>query len=189
MLGYAAAVYESLTVAQLEEIEDQLFRFARTVESNRGLRGALGDRDLPVSVRQSVVADLLTRALPATARVVAYAVRAGRARDIVSTLDALVEDAARTRGWRVARVSAADQVGDDQRRTLSQALEQLTGHPVDLRVTLEPLLLGGVVVQIGDLLIDGSTRHRLDQLREQVHASEEAYRVPGSSEGRNTTDG
>jgi F-type H+-transporting ATPase subunit delta len=189
VLGYAAAVYESLTVAQLEEIEDQLFRFARTVESNRGLRGALGDRDLPVSVRQSVVADLLTRALPATARVVAYAVRAGRARDIVSTLDALVEDAARTRGWRVARVSAADQVGDDQRRTLSQALEQLTGHPVDLRVTLEPLLLGGVVVQIGDLLIDGSTRHRLDQLREQVHASEEAYRVPGSSEGRNTTDG
>jgi F-type H+-transporting ATPase subunit delta len=190
VLGYAAAVYESSTVAELEEIEDQLFRFARTVESNRPLRQALGDRDLPVSVRQSVVADLLSdRALPATAKVVAYAVRAGRARDIVPTLDALVEDAARTRGWRVARVSAADQVNDDQRRTLSEALAQLTGHPVDLRVTIDPVLLGGVVVQIGDLLIDGSTRHRLDQLREHVHASEEAYRVTGSSEGRNTTDG
>jgi F-type H+-transporting ATPase subunit delta len=188
--GYAAAVFETVSVAELEEIEDQLFRFARTVEANRPLRRALGDRDLPVAVRQSVIADLLgTKALPATIRVAAYAVRGGRARDIVATLDALVEDAARTRGWRVARVSSADQVGDDQRRTLSEALAQLAGHPVDLRVTLEPELLGGVVVQIGDLLIDGSTRHRLDQLREHVHASEEAYRVTGSPEGRNTTDG
>jgi len=190
VLGYAAAVFEFLTVEQLEEVEDQLFRFARTVESNRALRGALGDRDLPIRIRQQVIADLLgDKVLPATVRVTAYAVRGGRARDIVATLDALVEDAARTRGWRVARVSAAAQVGDDQRHTLGLALEHLTGHPVDLRVTLDPHLLGGVVVQIGDLLIDGSTRHRLDELREHLLASEEAYRVSGSFEGRDTTDG
>ena len=57
--GYAAAVFETVTVAELEEIEDQLFRFARTVESNRRLRAALGDRDLPVAVRQQVIAQLL----------------------------------------------------------------------------------------------------------------------------------
>ena len=190
VLGYAAAVFETQTVEQLEEIEDQLFRFARTVESNRALRHALGDRDLPVGVRQEVIGDLLgDKVLPATGRVAAYAVRGGRARDIVATLDALVEDAARTRGWRVARVRAAEQVGDDQRATLGDALAHLTGHPVDLRVTIDPHLLGGVVVQIGDLLIDGSTRHRLDELREHLLASEEAYRVSGSFEGRDTTDG
>ncbi len=190
VLGYAAAVFETLTVEQLEEVEDQLFRFARTVESNRALRGALGDRDLPIRIRQQVIADLLgDKVLPATGRVAAYAVRGGRARDIVATLDALVEDAARTRGWRVARVRAADRIGDDQRRTLGDALEHLTGHPVDLRVTLDPHLLGGAVVQIGDLLIDGSTRHRLDELRDHLLASEEAYRVSGSFEGRDTTDG
>ena len=185
--GYAAAVFETVTVPELEEIEDQLFRFARTVESNRRLRTALGDRDLPVLVRQQVIAELLgDQVLPATGRLAAYAVRGGRARDIVSTLDALVEDAARARGWRVARVQAATDVGEDQRRRLSEALGVLAGNPVDLQVTIAPGLLGGVVVQVGDLLVDSSTRHRLDELKEHLLVSEAAYRIP---EGRDPTDG
>jgi F-type H+-transporting ATPase subunit delta len=185
--GYAAAVFEAVTVAELEEIEDQLFRFARTVEANRRLRSALGDRDLPVTVRQEVIAQLLgTKVLPATQRLASYAVRGGRARDIVATLDTLVEDAARARGWRVARVMAADEVGADQRQVLSEALGRLAGNPVDLQVTIDPRLLGGVVVQVGDLLVDSSTRHRLDELKEHLLASEAAYRIP---EGRETTDG
>ena len=185
--GYAAAVFETVTIAELEEIEDQLFRFARTVESNRRLRSALGDRDLPVAVRQQVIAQLLgDQVLPATLRLAAYAVRGGRARDIVSTLDALVEDAARARGWRVARVQAADEVSEDQRRGLSEALALLTGNPVDLQVTIDPALLGGVVVQVGDLLVDSSTRHRLDELKEHLLVSEAAYRTP---QGREATDG
>ena len=185
--GYAAAVFETVTVPELEEIEDQLFRFARTVESNRRLRAALGDRDLPVTVRQQVIAELLgDQVLPATGRLAAYAVRGGRARDIVSTLDALVEDAARARGWRVARVQAATDVGEDQRRQLREALGVLAGNPVDLQVTIAPGLLGGVVVQVGDLLVDSSTRHRLDELKEHLLVSEAAYRIP---EGRDPTDG
>ena len=188
--GYAAAVFEGCTVADLEEIEDQLFRFARTVEADRRLRGALGDRDLPVAVRQEVIAKLLDgKVLPATVRLASYAARGGRARDIVSTLDALVEDAARARGWRVARVSAADAVDDGQQRDLSDALALLTGNPVDLQVTVDPDLLGGVVVQVGDLLVDSSTRHRLDELKEHVLASEEAYRIPGTPTRREATDG
>jgi F-type H+-transporting ATPase subunit delta len=188
--GYAAAVFEGCTVADLEEIEDQLFRFARTVEADRRLRGALGDRDLPVAVRQEVIAKLLDgKVLPATVRLASYAARGGRARDIVSTLDALVEDAARARGWRVARVSAADAVDDGQQRDLSDALALLTGNPVDLQVTVDPDLLGGVVVQVGDLLVDSSTRHRLDELKEHVLASEEAYRIPGTPTRRDATDG
>ena len=181
--GYAAAVFETVTVAELEEIEDQLFRFARTVEANRRLRSALGDRDLPVHVRQQVIAQLLgSQVLAATLRLAAYAVRGGRARDIVSTLDALVEDAARARGWRVARVQAAHQVDEPQRQSLSQALAQLTGNPVDLQVTIDPALLGGVVVQVGDLLVDSSTRHRLDELKEHLLVSEAAYQTPQARE-------
>jgi F-type H+-transporting ATPase subunit delta len=185
--GYAAAVFETMTVEELEEIEDQLFRFARTVESNRRLRTALGDRDLPVVVRQQVIAQLLgDQVLPATKRLAAYAVRGGRARDIVSTLDALVEDAARARGWRVARVRAASDVNEAQRAELGEALGRLAGNPVDLQVTIDPRLLGGVVVQVGDLLVDSSTRHRLDELKEHLLVSEAAYRIP---EGREATDG
>jgi F-type H+-transporting ATPase subunit delta len=179
-----------VTTAEIEEIEDQLFRFARTVENNRKLRGALGNRDLPVAVRQQVISDLMgDKVLPATRRLAAYAVRGGRARDIVSTLDALVEDAARARGWRVARVHSADQVDDAQRQTLEEALGRLTGGPVELQVTLDPELLGGVVVQVGDLLVDSSTRHRLNELKEHLHLSEAAYQIPGSPEGREPADG
>jgi F-type H+-transporting ATPase subunit delta len=188
--GYAVAVFETVSVPQLEEIEDQLFRFARTVESNRRLRSALGDRDLPVSVRQGVIAQLLgTKVLAETARLAAYAVQGGRARDIVATLDALVEDAARARGWRVARVRAADEVGGTQRQELEEALARLAGNPVDLQVTLDPRLIGGVVVQVGDLMVDSSTRHRLDELRDHLTASEEAYRIPGTPTRREPTDG
>jgi F-type H+-transporting ATPase subunit delta len=188
--GYAAAVFETVTIADLEEIEDQLFRFARTVEANRRLRLALGDRDLPVVVRQEVITRLLDgKVLPATLRLAVYAVRGGRARDIVATLDTLVEDAAKARGWRVARVQAANDVDDAHRRDLSEALAFLTGSPVDLQVIVEPELLGGVVVQVGDLLVDSSTRHRIDELKEHLLASEEAYRIPGSPTRREATDG
>jgi F-type H+-transporting ATPase subunit delta len=188
--GYAAAVFETVSVEDLEEIEDQLFRFARTVEADRRLRVALGDRDLPVSVRQQVIAQLLgSQVVAATLRLAAYAVRGGRARDIVATLDTLVEDAARARGWRVARVRSASEVGDDRQQGLSDALAHLTGNPVDLQVTIDPRLLGGVIVQVGDLLVDSSTRHRLDELKDHLLASEEAYRIPGSPTRREATDG
>lgn len=188
--GYAAAVFESVTIADLEEIEDQMFRFARTVEANRRLRLALGDRDLPVVVRQEVITGLLEgKVLPATVRLANYAARGGRARDIVATLDVLVEDAAKARGWRVAKVHAASEVDDAHRHDLSEALAFLVGNPVDLQVTVEPALLGGVVVEVGDLLVDSSTRHRLDELKEHLLASEEAYRIPGSPTRREATDG
>jgi F-type H+-transporting ATPase subunit delta len=188
--GYAAAVFESLGTTDLEEIEDQLFRFARTVEADRPLRHALGDRDLPVVVRQDVIGKLLDgKSLPATVRLARYAARGGRARDIVATLDTLVEDAARARGWRVAKVQAASAVDDTQQQHLSEALAVLTGNPVDLQVTVEPALLGGVVVQVGDLLVDSSTRHRLDELKEHVLAAEDAYRIPGTPTRRDATDG
>jgi F-type H+-transporting ATPase subunit delta len=188
--GYAAAVFEALTVTDLEEIEDQLFRFARTVEADRPLRHALGDRDLPVVVRQDVIGQLLDgKAVPATVRLAKYAARGGRARDIVATLDTLVDDAAKARGWRVAKVQAASAVDDTQSQHLSEALAVLTGNPVDLLVTVEPALLGGVVVQVGDLLVDSSTRHRLDELKQSVLASEEAYRIPGTPTRRDATDG
>ncbi len=185
--GYAAAVFEMVETGEIEEIEDQLFRFARTVESNPALRVALGDRDLPVSIRQSVVGDLLgDKVNPATTRLAAYAVKGGRARDIVGTLDALVAAAARARGWRVARVVSADEVADAQRRGLSEALARLTGSPVELQVTVDPSLLGGVVVQVGDLLVDGSARHRLDELEEHLLGFESDYQIP---QGRETADG
>ena len=181
--GYATAVLTDVPTEELSEIEDELFRFARTIESHRGLRVALGDRDLPAGTRIGVVDDLLAgKASAATGRLVRYAVRGGRARDIVGTLDMLVEEVARARGWRVARVRTADGIDDARRSSLVDALTRLAGAPVELQVTSEPSLLAGVVVEIGDLFIDGSARHRIEELREHVLATQASTFVPHERE-------
>ena len=167
--GFAAALFDELTADQLSEIEDELFRFARIVDSTPPLRELLADRDAPVPVRQGVIHDLIgSKVQPATLRLVDYVVSGGRARDFVSTLDWLVEETARARGWRVARVRAGPELDETERRQLTETLGRLAGAPVDLQVTVDPALLAGVRVQIGDLQIDGTARGRLDRLREHM---------------------
>ncbi len=167
--GYAVAVFEGLSNRQLEEVEDELFRFTRIVDATPRLRAALTDRDLPASVRQAVTDQLLEgKADPATVRLVRFVLVGGRARDVVATLDWLVDEAARARGWRVARVRTAAPLADDQRDQLARAIEALTGAPVDVVVTVERELIGGAVVEVGDLLVDASARGRLERLREQL---------------------
>lgn len=167
--GYAAAVFEDLSPDELEEVEDELFRLARTVASTPALRSALANADLPVVVRCEVVDDLLSgKVHEATLRLVRYAIRGGRARDIVGTLDWLVEQTAVARGWRVARVRAGQEIDGDERQRLAETLSRLTGSPVELQVTVDPGLLAGVDVQIGDLWLDATARGRLERFRDYV---------------------
>jgi F-type H+-transporting ATPase subunit delta len=169
--GFAAAVFEDLPVGRLEEVEDELFRFARTVETTPALRSALADRDLPVAVRRGVVDDILSgKVEPATLRLLDFTVTGGRPRDILGTLFWLVDQTAEARGWRVALVVAAREVDDDERRSLSESLGRLAGWPVELQVKIDPALLAGVRVRIGDLQVEASARGRLDQLREHIVA-------------------
>lgn len=190
--GYATAVFEDLPTPALDEIEDELFRFTRTVESSPALRGALADRDLPVEVRQGVVDQLLaSRVQPATLALARYAVAAGRPRDIVGTLDYLVVATATARGWRVARVHAAREVGETERAALSQALTTLAGAPVQLQVSVDPALLSGVLVRLGDMQVDATARGRLEALHEHllVRAWDEALDMtPNPEHDRDSHD-
>jgi F-type H+-transporting ATPase subunit delta len=167
--GFATFVLEALSVDQLEEVEDDLFRFARIVQSTPALRAALTDRDLPLEVRRGVVRQLLEgKAQAATVRLVDYVLVGGRARDTVGTLDWLVEQTARARGWRVARVRAAADVEQPERDRLTTTLSRIAGTAVELQVTVDPALLAGVVVQVGDLQVDSSVISRLNELREHL---------------------
>ena len=167
--GFATAVHEELTNAELESMEDDLFRFARIVATAPALRTALVDRDLDVEARQGLVTQLLDgKVQPSTVSVVRYAIAAGRARDFVGTLDWLVTQTAKARGWRIARVRAAAPIEDVQSTTLADSLASLAGAPVELQVIIDGALLSGAVIQIGDLQVDASARGRLDALREHL---------------------
>jgi F-type H+-transporting ATPase subunit delta len=167
--GFATAIHEDLSTAQLESVEDDLFRFSRIVASTPNLRAALVDRELDVEARQGLVSQLLEgKVQAATVALVRYAIAGGRARDIVGTLDHLVEQTARARGWRIAHVRAAAPIEEAQRGSLSDSLAQLAGAPVELQVVVDEALLSGAVIQIGDLQVDASARGRIDALREHL---------------------
>lgn len=173
--GFATALHEDHSTPDLESMEDELFRFARIVQSTPALRGALVDRDLSVEARQALATQLLEgKVLPGTLDLVRYVVAGGRARDIVGSLDWLVEQTAKARGWRIARVRAASPVEDAQQTELAESLGALAGAPVELQVVIDPSLLSGAVIQIGDLQVDASARGKIDALREHL--------MPGGSE-------
>lgn len=168
--AYAEALFEiARAEGSLERVEDELFRFARTLEGNDELRMTLTDKTIPVERRQKVVEELLGgRASPVTVSLVSFVVSAGRGRSLPEIVDKLVNRAAEERREAVAEIRTAYVLDDDHRRRLAAALERATGKKVTVKEVVDPSLLGGVVAVIGDTVIDGSIRHRLEQLRESL---------------------
>ncbi len=165
--GYAAAV---LAVARAEDDEagvtDELFRFAQALRASNELRVALTDAAVEPSRRQQIVEDLLGgRARPATAAVVSMVVGAGRGGQLPEIIDAAVDRAAADRNRTVARVRSAVELTPDQRSRLTAALRSATGADIEVRLIIDPSVIGGVITEIGDDVIDGSVRSRLSQMR------------------------
>jgi len=168
--AYAEALFEvARSEGALGRVEDELFSVARTIETNDALRDALTDQAIPVDRRQGIVEDLLGgRASTTTTALVSFVLAAGRARDLPKIIDRLVEKAAESRSEEVAEVRTAVPLDDDQRQRLAAALSKHTGKKVSLKVVVDPSILGGVVAQVGDTVIDGSVRRRLEQLKESL---------------------
>ena len=168
--GYANALFEVARVeGSLSEVEDELFRFARTLEGNDELRNVLTDAAVPAERRLGVVHDLLgEKASPVTTALVSFVVGIGRARDLPAIITALVEKAAAAKDSAVATVRSAIPLSDDQRDRLAASLARATGKRVEVKVVVDPTVLGGLVAEIGDTVIDGTVRSRLEQLRAAI---------------------
>jgi F-type H+-transporting ATPase subunit delta len=168
--AYANALLEvSRAEGHLADIQDELFRFARTFEGSDELRTALTDPALPRERRIAVVEDLLGgKALQTSAALAAFIVAAGRAGELPAIVDRFVELAAAEQRRAVAEVRTAIELTPEQTDRLREALNRATGKDVEVKVVVDPSVLGGVVARVGDLVIDGSVRHRLEQLREQI---------------------
>jgi F-type H+-transporting ATPase subunit delta len=168
--AYAQALLEIARAEErIEQVEDELFRFARVVEGNDDLRMALANPGLPADRRAAVVDELLeNRSLQVSRAMAAFVVGAGRGHDLVAIIDRFVELAALTRQRVVGEVRSATPLDDGEVQRLTDALSRATGKNVEVKVVVDPTLLGGVVATIGDTVIDGSVRHRLEQLKEKL---------------------
>lgn len=160
-----AQMMEADRNGQLEEAEDELFRFARTVEANPELRNALADRSAPLQARQQLVEDLLRgRANDATVTLAKRAVRA-RERTFAHTIEGYVTLAAAHKNRVVATVRVARPMTDQQRERLRTALSRQVGREVAIQELVDPHVLGGIRVELGDEVIEGTVAARLEQAR------------------------
>jgi F-type H+-transporting ATPase subunit delta len=168
--GYARALFEvARAEGTLDEVEDELFRFARSYESSDELRNALTDDLVPAAKRQAIVEDLLGgKATSTTVQLVSMVVGAGRGRDLPAIIDKLVQRAASSKNLEVAEVCTAVPLTDDQQTRLRAALANATGKQLNLKVIVDPSVLGGIVATVGDTVIDGSVRTRVDQLKSRL---------------------
>ena len=168
--GYARALFEvARAEGTLDEVEDELFRFARSYESSDSLRNVLTDEHIPAEKRQAIVEDLLGgKTTTTTIQLVSMVVGSGHSRDIPAIVDSLVARASSAKQLDLAEVRTAVELTDDQRARLKAALENATGKSINLKTIVDPSVVGGVVATIGDTVIDDTVRTRIEQLKSRL---------------------
>ncbi|HET9253900.1 MAG TPA: F0F1 ATP synthase subunit delta [Pseudonocardiaceae bacterium] len=151
----------------LDDIEDELFRFGRILAAQPRLGSLLGDETAPAEGRVALLNRVLAgRASPVTRRLLEHAVRMPRRRGIDEIIGTLVDRAAARRERSVAYVTAAGPLSVAQERRLVDLLDRIYQRPISLKISFDPALLGGLVIRVGDELIDGSVAARLGQARQ-----------------------
>ncbi|MGW6704277.1 F0F1 ATP synthase subunit delta [Streptomyces sp. NPDC054956] len=148
----------------LDDVEDELFRFGRIVASNTELRAALTDRSATAAAKSQLLRSLLGgKANAVTERLVTRLVTHPRGRSLEAGLESLSTLAAERRGRRVATVTSAVPLSDVQKQRLGAVLAKLYGRPMHLNLDVDPTVLGGIVVRVGDEVIDGTIADRIEE--------------------------
>lgn len=152
----------------LEAVNEELFRFSRTVAGEPQLRDAIENRAAPLELRERLVDQLLAdKAGQGTVRLARRALRA-RQRTVGLTIEHYVQLGAELANRSIARVTAAQPLDEGQAARLRAALTRIAGRAVELQVAVDPRVLGGLRVQIGDQVIEGTVAGRLEDARRQI---------------------
>jgi len=163
-----AVVKDAERAGQADALEDELFEFARVVEENPQLRDALSDRARSLEDKRQLVRTLLEgKATGSTVRLVEQALT-GTFRTVGQALEAFRRITAEHRNRLVAVVRVAEELGGSEVQRLESALSGQYGRPVHVNVRRDPQVIGGVKVEIGDDVIDGTVATRLDEARRRL---------------------
>ena len=167
--GVLALLASAEAKGTLQTVEEQLFRFERELVGHPDLLAAVGDRTLPASARVGVVHDVLAgKADPVTIALLERVVGTPRGARVLTLVRRLVQAAADRRERLVARVTAAVELSASQRERLTAILTKAYGHEIQLNVAVEPQVLGGIKVQVGSEVVDGTVVARLADARRRL---------------------
>jgi len=162
-LATDAALDAAEARGELDGVEDELFRFGRIVGGDAELSRILSDRTAPVTGKAALLDGLLAgRVSPITAMLLRNHLTGRTIGHAENVVERLSEAASTRRGQSVARVTTAVPLTDAQERRLAELLGRLYHRPIGLQVVVDPGVLGGLVIRVGDEVIDGSIAHRLE---------------------------
>ena len=151
-----------------ERLEDELFAFGQLVKANPELRDALSDPARSREDKSALLRDLMgDKVLPATIALVQQSL-AGSYRTVGVALADFQKVAAEVRGQGVATVHVAQPLSDVDRQRLADALARTYDREIHLNVVVDPQVVGGIRVEIGDDVIDGTVASRLDEARRKL---------------------
>jgi F-type H+-transporting ATPase subunit delta len=166
-LGVDAVLSAAEKAGKLADVEDELFRFSHIVSGNSQLAVTLGDPSAPVPDRAKLVQDLLEgKSEAATLRLVQVALEGFGGRGFEFSLIRLVELTAAKRDREVAYVTVAKPLTDADEQRLSDKLSERYGRQVSLKIDVDPKVIGGVSVQVGSDLYDGTILRRLNEAKQ-----------------------
>jgi ATP synthase F0 subunit b/ATP synthase F1 delta subunit len=157
---------------EVDEVEDQLFRFSRILDAQPRLAILLGNYEVAADARVQLLRNVLASAGAGanaiTTELLAKTVELLRGQPAEAAVQGLAEVAVARRGEVVARVSAATELSDAQQTRLTEVLSRIYGHPVTSQIQIDPELLGGLAITVGDEIIDGTLSSRLAAAQSQL---------------------
>ena len=163
-LAVEALVASAEAGGRLDALEDDLFRFGRLVAADSGLRDALSAHGGDESVKVALVETLLEgKASAETIRLTRQAAVSPRGRRFGRVLESYLSIAAKRRNQMTATVTAAVPLDDTQRQRLVQALSGIYNGPVQVNIVLDPTVVGGIRVRVGDEVVDGTILRRIQE--------------------------
>jgi ATP synthase F0 subunit b len=149
---------------QADEVEEQLFRFSRVLDAQPRLGTLLTDYTAPAAGRVKLLNDVLesdSGVNPTTAQLLSQTIELLRGERAEEAALELAELAVARRGEVVAHVSAAAALSGAQRTRLTEVLTRIYGHPVSVQLQINPQVLGGLNIAVGDEVIDGTLSSKL----------------------------
>lgn len=150
----------------LDQVEDELFRFERILDSNSDLSALLDEATVPATRRVGLLDSVVGgKVHPITRELLEHAIASRRRRAVTFAIDDLLDSAAQRRERSIAKVVSAVELTAEQQSRLTEALSELYHRAISVRVAVEPAVRGGLVVRVGDEVIDGSVAARLTEVR------------------------
>lgn len=168
--GYARGIFEMTRgEGEPERVEGEFLAVARALEDSTELRSSLTDPQLPLEKKQGIIDGLIGgRASSLTVGLVQLLVGQDRATDLPAIARAVAEAAAASRDKELAEVRSAVPLDEQTVQRLAAALGRATGKDVEVKVTVDPSVIGGIVATVGDTVIDGSIAKRVESVRQTV---------------------